>query len=254
MANNWTREQTIVALYVYCMLPFGQISGSNKLIQKLAPLIGRTPNALNMKAGNIGRLDPELQKRGVGGLKHGAKLDEEIWNEFRSDPQRLAKEVTRILNHFQEEGHDILPDNETIILPEGTTREAFVKQRVNQAFFRRSVVSAYGYSCCISGVKEPTLVEACHIVDWAKDKENRTNPRNGLAMNPFFHKAYDNNLIGITPDLEIKVSEELLSSISREDFKEYLENLRNTKIQTPNRFSPLPELLEKHYDKYLQRV
>lgn len=40
-----------------------------------ANMIGRSPSALNMKIGNIGRLDPELKKKDITGLTHGAKME-----------------------------------------------------------------------------------------------------------------------------------------------------------------------------------
>lgn len=77
--QNWTREQSILALYLYCQIPFGQIHSANKDIIETAELIGRTPDALTMKMCNFARLDPELQRRGVFGLSNGSRLDEEIW-------------------------------------------------------------------------------------------------------------------------------------------------------------------------------
>ena len=76
--NNWTREETIIALNVYCKIPFKRSSKINPTVIKYTELIDRTPSALNMKIGNIGRLDPELKKKCIIGLKHGSKLEEEI--------------------------------------------------------------------------------------------------------------------------------------------------------------------------------
>jgi hypothetical protein len=61
--NIWTREETIVAFYVYCIIPFASSSKTNPIIIDYANMIGRSPSALNMKIGNIGRLDSELKKR-----------------------------------------------------------------------------------------------------------------------------------------------------------------------------------------------
>ena len=94
-------------------------------------------------------------------------------------------------------------------LPQGLEREAVVKQRVSQSFFRSAVMSSYNHRCCISGITIPSLLEACHIVAWSDDKLNRTNPKNGLCMNSFFHKAYDKHLLGISPDMKIVISEKL---------------------------------------------
>jgi putative restriction endonuclease len=62
-SDLWTREQLIMALNVYFKIPFKDVKEKHPLIQKYAPLIGRTPTALKMKIGNFGRLDPTLKPR-----------------------------------------------------------------------------------------------------------------------------------------------------------------------------------------------
>jgi hypothetical protein len=69
--QNWTREQSILALYLYCQIPFGHIHSTNKQITKTAELIGRSPDALTLKMCNFAHFDPELQSRGVSGLSNG---------------------------------------------------------------------------------------------------------------------------------------------------------------------------------------
>ena len=44
--NKWTREELIMALNVYCKIPFKDVKESHPIIQKYAPLIGRSPVAL----------------------------------------------------------------------------------------------------------------------------------------------------------------------------------------------------------------
>lgn len=66
----------MVAFYVYCIIPFASSSKTNPIVIDYANMIGRSPSALNMKIGNIGRLDPELKKKDVTGLTHGAKMEE----------------------------------------------------------------------------------------------------------------------------------------------------------------------------------
>ena len=67
------------------------------VIRQYAQILGRTPSALNMKIGNIGRLDPDLYKKGISGLVHGAKMEEEVWNEFYGNPELLAFESEKII-------------------------------------------------------------------------------------------------------------------------------------------------------------
>ena len=38
---------------------------------------------------------------------------------------------------------------------EGRERDAIVKGRVNQSFFRKTVLAAYDFKCCITGVELP---------------------------------------------------------------------------------------------------
>lgn len=252
MTNKpWNREETIIAFNAYCKIPFKDCSKMHLLVIEYAKLIGRSPSALNMKIGNIGRLDPDLRAKGVTGLAHGAKLEQDIWDEFYDDPERLSYESEKLIAKFSGQNIAVSASQQTSKLPLGQERQAYVKQRVNQSFFRAAVMSAYNFRCCISGIANPMLLEACHIVDWSEDEKNRTNPKNGLCLNAFFHKAYDSHLLGITPDLQIVVSEELLHNATEKSFRRYLDEINKRKIMLPDRFLPQRELLDIHYKKFL---
>ena len=249
----WSKEETIVAFNVYCKIPFKNSSKTHLTIIRYAKILGRSPSALNMKVGNIGRLDPDLKKQGISGLLHGAKMEEEVWNEFYGNPEHLAFESEKLVAKFSKQSIEEYLAIQIENLPLGTEREILIKQRVNQSFFRSTVMSSYNFHCCISGVGNHELLEACHIVDWSQDKANRTNPRNGLCMNPFFHKAYDKHLLAITPDLKIIISEEMLQQATEATFYEYLKNINGKNIILPDKFLPQRELLEIHYNKYKLR-
>lgn len=206
-----------------------------------------------MKVGNIGRLDPNLKEQGISGLTHGAKMEEEVWNEFYGNPELLAFESEKIIARLSNQSVEQSAGINTDDLPQGEERSAVIRQRVNQSFFRLAVLSSYNYRCCISGISVGELLEACHIVDWAEDEHNRTNPKNGLCMNSFFHKAYDKHLLGITPDMQIVVSERLQAGCSEESFSNYLSSLNGKQIAMPDKFVPQKELLEIHYDKFRQQ-
>lgn len=251
--NEWTREETIVAFNVYCKIPFKSSSKTHPIIIKYAKLLGRSPSALNMKVGNIGRLDPDLKEQGITGLIHGAKMEEEVWNEFYGNPELLAFESEKVIAKLSNQSIEDATAIETNDLPQGIERIAIIKQRVNQSFFRSAVMSAYNFRCCISGINAPQLLEACHIVDWSEDINNRTNPKNGLCMNPFFHKAYDKYLLAITPEMLIVVSEELFQGATDKSFFNYLKEINGRKILLPDKFLPKKELLAIHYNKFVHR-
>ena len=95
MANNWTREQTLVAFRLYCQTAYGKLNQSNPDIPPLAAAVGRTPSAVIMKACNFAGLDPLHQARGVTGLSNRSKLESEIWAEFEADSEAVADEAER---------------------------------------------------------------------------------------------------------------------------------------------------------------
>ncbi len=254
MANEWTKEETIVAFNVYCKVPFKNSSKNHPVVMKYAKILGRTPSALNMKIGNFGRLDPNLKAQGIVGLGHGSKMEEIVWNEFAESPEKLAYESEMLIAKFQNK--EIIETCEIDLsnLPQGTERALAIRQRINQSFFRSAVLTSYNFCCCISGVRIPELLEACHIADWSKNEKQRLNPTNGLCMNSFFHKSYDKNLVAITPDYEVKISERLVESIESENFKKYLKNTHNSKIKLPDRFLPNKEFLDAHYTEFKNAV
>lgn len=251
--DKWTREETIVAFNVYCKIPFKSSSKTHPMIIKYAKLLGRSSSALNMKVGNIGRLDPDLKEQGISGLIHGAKMEEEVWNEFYGNPELLAFESEKIIAQMSNQSIEDSTAIQINDLPQGIERTAIIRQRVNQSFFRSAVMSAYNFKCCISGVNMPQLVEACHIVDWSEDPNNRINPKNGLCMNPFFHKAYDKYLLAISPDMLIMVSEELFQGVTEKSFFNYLKDINGRKMLLPDKFLPQRELLALHYNKFINR-
>lgn len=249
MKTKWTREETIVAFYVYCKIPFKKSSKTHSDIIHYARLLGRSPSALNMKVGNIGRLDPSLKAQGIIGLCHGAKMDEIVWKEFYNDPAALVLESEQLIAQYSKRLLEERDDFDLHSLPLGEDRLVLVKQRIHQSFFRTAVLGAYDTTCCISGLKSRDLLDACHIVDWSLDEKNRVNPCNGLCMNPLFHRAYDKYFISITPDYKIVISEEMISSAQTKD----LQTLNGHKMKLPDRFLPHREFLDRHHQNYVMQ-
>lgn len=135
MERNWTREETIVAFNVYCKIPFKESSKTNPTIIQYAHLLGRSPSALNMKIGNLGRLDPTLKAQGITGLVHGARIEQEVWDEFYADPDKLAYESECLIAKLSHRSIEETANIDTTNLPIGEERISVVKQRVNQSFF-----------------------------------------------------------------------------------------------------------------------
>lgn len=246
--KKWTREQTIVAFNVYCKIPFKKSSKSHPTVIKYANIIGRSPSALNMKIGNFGRLDPALKKQEITGLVNGSKLEEEIWNEFNNNWEKLAFESEVLITQFQNNKLDDT-EFENINIPEGKEHDSIVKSRVNQSFFRSTILSSYNLRCCITGLAIPELLIASHIKPWAKDKENRTNPHNGLCLNAIHDKAFDRGLITVTPDFKVKVSNSITARPEEDAVKSFFMKYNGQSIIKPERFLPAREFLDYHYNE-----
>lgn len=213
--GNWTREQLMLAFNFYCQTPFGKLHSKNPQIIKLAKLIDRTPSALAMKLVNFASLDPSVTSRGRSGLRGASALDRAVWDEFHADWERLAVESEQLRQYLlQQHGlQRAIPveasDNFVLTDFSGETRRAIVQQRIKQNFFRRTVLSSYRGRCCISGVSDPRLLIASHIVPWSVDKVNRLNPSNGLCLSAIHDKAFDNHLFTLTDDWRIVLSAQL---------------------------------------------
>lgn len=246
-SNNWTREQTIVALNLYCKIPFNRVGSNHPDVIRIAKIIGRAPNSVKMKIGNFGSFDPELKQRGIVGLGNTSKMDEMVWNEFNSDWDNLAYESELLISKFTnqpiEETSEIYLDD----IPSGKEREAVIKQRVNQSFFRSTILSSYNFRCCITGLSISDLLVASHIVPWAKDERNRLNPRNGLCLNSLHDKSFDKGFITITPDFKIKVSEYLVDLKKENAATDLFLKYQNQSIILPDKFLPSKDFLDYHH-------
>ena len=61
-----------------------------------------------------------------------------------------------------------MPDQEALAPPENAPERRYalrhVKQRLHQATFREAIISAYNGRCALSGLSEPLLLDAAHII------------------------------------------------------------------------------------------
>ena len=90
VAKNWTEHELLIAMNLYCRLPFGQFDQSNKHIREVAAKMNRTPGSLAMKLSNLASLDTYHHSRGVVGLKGASNLDKKIWASFQDNWSSMA--------------------------------------------------------------------------------------------------------------------------------------------------------------------
>jgi putative restriction endonuclease len=251
--ENWTREQTIIALNLYCKIPFNRVSSNHPDIIRIAKIIDRSTNSVKMKIGNFGSFDPELKRRGIVGLANVSKLDEIVWNEFNNNWGNLAFESEVLISNFSNEPIEKSSQINIENLPLGRERETIIKARVNQSFFRSTILSSYNLKCCITGLSIPDFLVASHIVPWAKDEKIRLNPHNGLCINSIHDKAFDKGFITVTTDYKIKVSKYLNDYKKEEAVSDFFLKYENKSIILPDKFLPEKDFLEYHHQNIFRK-
>jgi len=236
----WERDELVVALYLYCQIPFAQTKANNPEVSQLARLLGRTPASVARKLGNFGAFDPLLAKKGIVGLKHYSKLDEMIWSDSLVKESRLFLEQKNAPKVASVEHAPI------ISLPTGPTEKPqTVLVRLCQSFFRRTILSSYLNRCCICELDLPELLTASHIVSWSVNRKTRTDPENGLCLCAIHDRAFDKGLISVGRELRVLVSPAVHKSRSKFT-KVALSSFENRRIYPPTRFLPKQEFLAWH--------
>ena len=97
-------------------------------------------------------------------------------------------------------------------------------------------------------------MEAAHILPWTAFVEARMEISNGIPLIPLFHKAYDQNLIGITADGVIKVSKKLLLSGDK-TFGSFMSELENKKLHMESYRTPINrDYLSQRYKEFSDHI
>lgn len=137
-----------------------------------------------------------------------------------------------------------LPGETGMAVPEtaGERRYALreVKQRLHQDAFRAAVVAAYRGRCALSGLPEPDLLDAAHIIGDTDELMGQPVIPNGLALSKLHHAAFDAHMIGIDPDYRIHVADRLMS-LNDGPQLDLLKQLQGKEIWRPGRKQDYPD-------------
>lgn len=208
-----------------------------------------------MKLANFASLDPKIIEAGKKGLSGASKLDRDLYSRFSSHWDELVQsaadlwtsqldypvrtpEVSRFREASEGDPHQPYDGPSTV--------EALVNQRRGQDFFRRAVLANYAETCCITGIAEPKLLIASHILPWGENEPNRHNPANGVLLSATMDKAFDQGLITIEKAGNVLVSEHLAKHTDRQT-REFFLRYQRMPIRSAERFDPDPALLDWHY-------
>ncbi|MFZ4604353.1 MAG: HNH endonuclease [Caulobacterales bacterium] len=87
-------------------------------------------------------------------------------------------------------------------LPSTTEVEQIVKKRVGQSIFRDALLAYWNGRCPLTGITDPALLRASHIVPWAEcdDDAHRLDVHNGLLLSALWDAAFDRGLVSFDDD------------------------------------------------------
>jgi putative restriction endonuclease len=111
--------------------------------------------------------------------------------------------------------------------------------RLHQARFRGRVLPAYSNQCAICRLKETRLLDAAHIVP---DVDHAGEPAvtNRLSLCSIHHRAFDQDLVGVSPNYDVQVHPRLLDEADG-PMLQLLQDAHGTTIVLPQRAASRPD-------------
>jgi hypothetical protein len=98
----------------------------------------------------------------------------------------------------------------TANLPRKTEAERMVIQRIGQDVFREALMDYWGSRCPMTGITDPGLLRASHIVPWADCTDaQRLDVHNGLLLSALWDAAFDRGFISFADDGTVLPSSQL---------------------------------------------
>lgn len=90
----------------------------------------------------------------------------------------------------------------TAHLPQTTEVERLTVERVGQSLFRQALLEYWNSRCPLTGITDPALLRASHIVPWAECESDalRLDVHNGLLLSALWDAAFDAGLISFADD------------------------------------------------------
>ncbi len=131
------------------------------------------------------------------------------------------------------------PDSE---YPEALPADPEATERGREGRFRIGVITAYNYTCALTGYRlitlsSGTIVDAAHIHQFARSRNNNLN--NGIALSKNAHWLFDNGLWSIRDDYTVLVAERHFSEAGQSAL--LLARMKDRKITLPSNPAHWPE-------------
>ena len=104
----------------------------------------------------------------------------------------------------------------TASLPRNTEAERLVIQRIGQDVFRSALMDYWNGRCPLTGITDPALLRASHIVPWSEcNDEQRLDVHNGLLLSALWDAAFDCGLVSFADNGSVLASSQLSETSRR---------------------------------------
>jgi len=182
---------------------------------------------------------------GVGSGSYLARYPVYLEAEEREQHQFVVALDQAQRRLFPAAGTDVSPDDRRYA-------QAITKHRLHQPLFRARLIEAYEERCAMCRLHHVSLLDASHIVADGHALGQPIVP-NGLALCKIHHAAYDQNILGVSPDLQIAVRRDILTEVDGPMLRHGIQELAGARLQVPRRraSSPDRERLEIRYRMFL---
>ena len=99
----------------------------------------------------------------------------------------------------------------TATFPRTTEAERLVVRRIGQETFRDALMQYWNGRCPLTGITDPALLRASHIIPWAKCQSDaeRLDVHNGLLLAAHWDAAFDARLVTFDDDGSVLVTDAL---------------------------------------------
>jgi putative restriction endonuclease len=131
--------------------------------------------------------------------------------------------------------------------------ERLTKLRLHQPVFRSRVLQAYESTCAMCRLKHVKLLDAAHILPDSHPRGLPVVP-NGISLCKIHHAAYDQNILGVRPDLRVEVRRDILLEVDGPMLRHGLQEMDGITLLTPRRRDARAsrEALAERYEQFRQ--
>ena len=127
--------------------------------------------------------------------------------------------------------------------------------RLHQVGFRHRVIQAYQERCAICCLRHVELLDAAHILPDGHPRGEPIVP-NGLALCKLHHAAFDENLLGIRPDLHVEIRPDILRESDGPMLIAGLQGFQGHRIHVPPSVAqrPDPDFLAERFELFEKAI